>query len=369
MDEKTHDKLESNEVICTNCGAQLKFKPGTTSLNCEYCGALNEIEIDETAVAEATQEIDFYEFLRSESATAPRQEVVTIQCDACGAKTTFDENLMSSECDFCGAPLVAQTGTTSSVIQPKAMLPFNIDRPEGKELFRKWLHSLWWAPNKLKHYAREGKLSGMYIPYWTYDANTYTKYRGQRGDDYQETETYVEDGETKTRTVTKTRWTSVSGDVSRFFDDVMVVASTSLPEKYVDKLEPWDLQNLIPYDGKFLSGFKTETYQVDLEKGFETAKDKMEIVIRQDIKRDIGGDHQRISSLNTNHSSITFKHILLPVWISAYRYNDKAYRFMINGRTGEVQGERPYSWIKITLAILLLLIIIAAIIYLANKYG
>jgi hypothetical protein len=91
---------------------------------------------------------------------------------------------------------------------------------------------------------------------------------------------------------------------------------------------------------------------VDLKEGFEKAKARMDVTIRKTVCQDIGGNHQRILTLNTRYDNITFKHILLPVWISAFRYNDKTYRFMINGRTGEVQGERPWSWIKITLTVL-----------------
>ena len=133
---------------------------------------------------------------------------------------------------------------------------------------------------------------------------------------------------------------------------MLVAASNSLPVKYLDRLEPWDLNNLVPYDTKYLSGFKSERYQVSLEDGFGKAKEKMEVVIREDIKKDIGGDRQQIHSLMSKYNNITFKHILLPLWISAYRYNNKPYRFMINARTGEVTGERPWSWIKITLAVI-----------------
>jgi hypothetical protein len=101
----------------------------------------------------------------------------------------------------------------------------------------------------------------MYVPYWTYDADTTTSYRGERGDDYQVQESYrtVENGEEveRTRTVTKTRWTSASGVVSRFFDDVLVLASRSLPHAVTERLEPWDLANLTPYQEAYLSGFRS----------------------------------------------------------------------------------------------------------------
>lgn len=360
---------DQNMIKCSNCGAELKFAPGTVNLKCEFCNAENVIEVDEKAQAEAHKEYDFHSYLSATAQQAEVMEVSTVQCGNCGAKSTFDPNLVSDHCDFCGSPLVSSEAEQSSIIKPQAVIPFVISSEQGQELYKKWLRKLWFAPNKLKKYARQTEpLAGMYVPYWTYDSDTFSNYTGQRGDNYTETETYQDNGETKTRTVTKTRWTFVSGSVSRFFDDVAVPASDSLPRKYVDRLEPWDFSQLKGYDNRYFRGYKAETYQVDLEAGFDIAKDKMERVIRQDVRRDIGGDKQRISSLNTKYSSITFKHIMLPIWISAYRYKEKSYRFLINGQTGKVQGERPWSWIKITLAVLLALAVFGGIYWFANYY-
>ncbi len=368
MDEKIKvSDSTQHEISCKNCGSKLTFLPGTTSLKCGNCGTENAIEIDESKRRDATKEIDYLSFIRNMASEATTVEVTTVKCTSCGADTTFNPNVVSSECDFCGSPLVAANAHKSRVVEAKAMLPFKVTDNEGVDLYKKWLKKLWFAPNKLKTYARQAeKLAGVYIPYWTYDSDTKTHYTGERGDDYQRTESYTENGETKTRTVTETSWTRVSGRVARFFDDVLIPASQSLPIKYVERLEPWDLENLIPYDTKFLSGFKSETYQVAIEAGFDKAKVKMDDNIRSDIRSDIGGDHQRIHTVTTDFNAITFKHILLPIWISAYRYNQKVYRFMINGRTGEVQGERPWSWIKITLAILAVLAIIGGIYYLSE---
>lgn len=370
MEEHPTTSSNQDEIICSNCGAKLTFAPGTDSLQCEFCGTVNEIAVDEEQRVEAHQEIDYQKFISQQSDTTPKVEVLVLKCDGCGAQTTFDPNVISGSCDFCGSPLTSKEGHKASLIEPKGMLTFKVQDKEGVDLYKTWLRKLWFAPNKLKSYARQTeKLAGIYIPYWTFDSRTTTRYTGERGDNYQETERYTENGEQKTRTVTKTRWRSARGTVYRNFDDVLVPASHSLPVKYVDKLEPWDLNNLVPYDTKYLSGFKSESYQKGLEEGFTTAQGKMENVIRQDVRRDIGGDHQRIHTMNTDFSDITFKHILLPIWISAYRYNEKVYRFMINGRTGEVQGERPYSWIKITLAVLLVIAIVIAAYYLIDKYG
>jgi len=353
------------DIVCTNCAAKLVFEPGTTSLACPYCGTVNEIEIRE----ESIDELDFEQYLREAENNKDVEVVATIACDACGAVTTLDKNVVSSECPFCGNKLIVKNESTSKQIKPKSLLPFKITSKEALESFKTWLKKLWFAPPGLKKYASQAeKIAGMYLPYWTYDSDTYTHYRGERGDNYQTTESYTDgSGKSQTRTVTKTRWTSVSGSLNMFFDDVLVLASKSLPQEKTDKLEPWDLENIIPFDEKFLSGFRAETYAVGLKEGFDSAKLKIDPQIRKAIMKQIGGDHQRISWIQTTFSKITFKHTLLPIWISAYRFKDKVYRFIVNGRTGKVQGERPWCWWKIALLVLAIAGAIAAIVYFTGQ--
>jgi LSD1 subclass zinc finger protein len=361
-------KTNQLEVTCKQCGAKLVYAPGTTHLKCEYCGAENEIRIEPTII----EEMDFEKFISEHADTLPKHQVSTVRCDACGAQTTLENNVVSELCPFCGSVLVVKNTEIQNVIKPWAVLPFKIDAKNAFNQFQTWLRKLWFAPNDLKKYAtQQEKLKGLYIPYWTFDSKTTTKYTGMRGDDYTTTETYTttENGRTvtRTRTVVRTRWTPVSGTVHLNFDDILVLASKSLPQKYTDKLEPWNLTDLLPFDEKFLSGFRTETYQIDAKESFEIAKEKMNNFIRQAIKQDIGGDHQQILTMNVHHTDVTFKHILLPIWLSAYRYKNKVYRFMVNGQTGEVQGERPWSAIKIIFTIIFVILILGLIIYFANK--
>ena len=290
-------------------------------------------------------------------------EVMVVRCSNCGAETTFDPNITADECAFCGTALIGGQHS-ERLIRPRALLPFKVGDAEAHDLFRTWIAKLWFAPNDLKDRARRNeKLAGVYLPHWTYDADTTTPWRGQRGEHYYETETYYQDGKRQTRQVRKTRWYPASGRVDHFFDDVVVCASESLPRKYMAALEPWDLGELVPYDEAYLSGFKTEAYSVALDTGWTHAKARIDSEIDVMIRRQIGGDEQRISWKDTRYDDITFKHILLPVWISAYRYNEKVYRFIVNARTGKVQGERPWSWIKITLAVLAALIVFLVIFY------
>jgi len=343
----------SNDTKCVDCGALLKFAPGTNHLTCDYCGAANEIAAAKNTVV---LERDFNSFLKLSTSKEDLKEVHTVKCDGCGAQTTFKPNTVSDDCAFCGTSLVIENSSRQAIIKPESILPFKVDQKSAFGHFGKWIKGLWFVPNDLKKYANNiEKLKGVYIPYWTYDCRTISNYTGEQGINRREIEHYTEEvnGRTvsKTRTVTVTDWYPAAGKVNCYFDDMLTIASNSLPENYARKLEPWDLKNLIPFDEKYLSGFVTESYQIGLKEGFEKVKPRTEQTIRSTIIKDIGGDDQKIISVDTDYHNIKFKHTLLPIWISAYRYKGKVYRLMINGRTGEVQGERPYSWVKITLTI------------------
>jgi len=354
---------------CAQCGAVLKYAPGTRTLVCDYCGFENHIEHR----AGHIEEYDLQEALRQLSQPRMEPPKPQIHCDECGAGFQFEASIHAGECPFCGTPIVTATAQTKP-IQPKSLLPFKIEESSARRQFQRWIQGLWFAPNAVKKYARsDAKLTGVYLPYWTFDSDTVTDYIGERGDVY-----YVEQQVqvmrdnrmvTEIRRVPQIHWTPVSGRVSRFFDDVLIGASNSLPRKILDALQPWDLEQLIPYDEHYLSGFRSEYYQVELNEGFDYARQVMDSVIYRDIALAIGGDHQRIHQAKTRHNATTYKHCLLPVWSAAFRYQNKSYRFVINGRTGEVQGERPYSWWKISFTVIAAILLAGGIYYYMDQAG
>jgi DNA-directed RNA polymerase subunit RPC12/RpoP len=350
MTEKTHVDTDHHSFSCAQCGAVQEFEPGVGALVCQHCGFENEIPESEEDVIE---ELDFHEFLAKLEDGEELEDVVTVSCPSCGADFERDTNVSSEACPFCATTVVAAGGSHKQ-LKPRSLLPFRIERDAARQLFRQWVAKLWFAPNDFKKRARlDTTLSGMYVPHWTFDAEAKTQYTGQRGRHYYVT-VMVSTGKGGTTMVTqrRTAWTPVHGEVEDSFDDLLVLASHSLPTKYMEELEPWDLQELVPFQKDYLGGFRAESYQVGLEEGFTEARQQMNAPIRNTIRHSIGGDDQIIQSMHTEFDSITFKHILLPVWISAYRFRNRPFRFLVNARTGEVQGERPWSWIKIGLAVL-----------------
>ncbi|MDT4954784.1 MAG: hypothetical protein QOJ02_2922 [Acidobacteriota bacterium] len=364
------DKEKIHRYPCPACGAILVFEPKDGQLACPYCGHKEVIPQS----AEQVLERSYEEYLqpRAEQLQMLAAGALEVQCSSCGATVTFVPPEVARECDFCGAKIVAQPKSADPTVAPEGVLPFRIPQPQATANVKQWISSRWFAPNALKKFATPEAIDGVYLPFWTYDANTVSYYTGQRGEYYYITESYTEtdsqgNTQTKTRQVRHTNWYPVNGTVTRWFDDILIPASKSLPVNRLNALEPWDLAEIKSYEPAYLSGFKAQRYQVQLGEGFEQAKVIAAGVIQGDVRQDIGGDEQMISDIKTSYSAITFKHLLLPVYAGAYRLNQKVFQVVVNGRTGEVQGDRPYSIWKITLFILFILFLIGGIYLLSHS--
>ncbi|GGD26521.1 TFIIB-type zinc finger domain-containing protein [Sinisalibacter lacisalsi] len=348
--------VEEHRFPCPQCGADLRFDAPAGLLICDHCGHSHEID-SEDGRAGAMHELDFEAAMRAQLPEAEMEVTRVSSCPNCGAQVEFDADLHAAECPYCATPVVTDTGTHRH-IKPGGLLPFSLDEGQARKAMTDWLGRLWFAPNGLKDYARKGRrMSGIYVPYWTFDADTASSYRGERGTVYYVTKTVMRDGKRVQVREQRVRWSPKSGRVARFFDDVLVLASRALPKRYTDGLEPWDLKALEPYRPEFLAGYRAEGYTIELPEGYDEARAYMDQVILRDVRRDIGGDRQRVHNVNTSVSDVTFKHILLPIWMAAYKYRGKSYRFVVNARTGKVQGERPWSAWKIAFAVLVLAVV------------
>lgn len=357
---------------CSECGSDLEFTPGTDHLTCDHCGAENALPVQEGRT-DHLAELDFDAAVAAGAPGARVEETRLSKCNECGAEIVFDEQVHATECAFCGATLVTDTGT-SRRIKPAALLPFLKTEKEARAAMSKWLGRLWFAPSGLQQYARKGRaMQGIYVPFWTYDASTRSRYSGQRGTVYYETRTrqVQVNGKMETRQerIERVRWIPVSGHVARDFDDVLVLAAQGLAKSHTDALAPWDLEALKPYDPAYLAGFRAEGYTVNLETGYIEARHHMDRVINGDVRRDIGGDRQRVGTINTSVSDVTFKHILLPIWMAAYKFKGKTFHFVVNGRTGKVKGQRPYSALKIAFTVITAVIVIGTLAWYFSQNG
>lgn len=336
---------------CEKCGGELMFHIGQQKLQCPHCGHTRELHVDPNA---ELQERDLDSTLKQvatwrQQGIADQQTTSEVRCAACGGTVVFTGNLTSSECPYCGVPLQRENIHTSPQRIPvDGVLPFLIEREKAAEKFREWISSRWFAPNEFLKRGVEGKFNGVYLPYWTYDALTANFYAGLRGDVYYVT---VSDGKEQ-RQEQRINWTPVSGSFEYVFDDVMSFGASGLPHWMMLALEPWRLDKCVPFNQELLAGFLARTYDVPLDQGFNDAKARMDSTIHSYATSLIGGDQQQLQSVQSNYSALTYKHLLLPVWLLAYRFHDRAFQVAVNASTGEVQGERPYSTVKITLAVI-----------------
>lgn len=345
----------TGQTKCKSCGGIMRYSPSTETLKCIYCG--NEEELDKTPIE--IKAYDYEEWCNSDNVEAKEetQTVSEVKCQQCGAVTQMPEHVNSAKCPFCGSSLVLDEAKMNRSWKPETILPFKVDDKQGKAAYKKWLSGKWFAPSKLtKNVADASTFQGVYMPYWAYDAKTGTDYTGERG--IMRTRIVERDG--KKIPETYTDWTYVTGYVDVNFDNVLVPASDTLPHSMSGSLRNWDLENCVAYRKEFVSGFVTELYKKDFVESHDEAKSIMENEIDREIRSDIGGTNQRINSKNTKYDDVKFKLLLLPIWISSFRYNDKVYQFVVNGRNGEVEGNYPKSIPKIILAV----VAVIALIYL-----
>jgi DNA-directed RNA polymerase subunit RPC12/RpoP len=346
--------VQQQQYPCAACGARLQFAAGTTALRCPYCGHQQEVVVE---AGDTVREHSFSGWLSSADKPTGHVGEYSVQCSGCGARTETDK--LSDDCPFCGAAIVLEPDA-EAMITPEAVLPFALTQEKALESFGEWINSRWFAPSSLKTLAAHDGIQGTYLPHWTFDSDTTTMYRGQRGDYYYETESYTDsEGKDQTREVRRIRWYPAYGSVQRIFDDILVPAVTSLPADKLTELEPWDMPQVTRYRPEYLAGFQTLRYQVEPPEGFERFKQSVQGTIQADCRDDIGGDEQRVESVQTDWNAVTFKLLLLPAWLAAYRYRDRPWQVMINARTGEVIGERPYSAVKIAAAVIAVLLALA----------
>ena len=340
----------------------MRFSPISNSLFCEFCDTKESIEKRKKEI----KEYSFSEALEMLNRVKPKQIIKETTCSKCSASFTIEPYSISLNCPYCGTPIVTDF---TKEIEVKSLIPFHISQKEAQKFFKKWIGSLWFAPSKLKKFiSGEFNLKGYYLPHWTYDSDTTSEYIGERGDIYYVNveRTVIVNGREERQIVqeSRIRWTSVSGEVRTYFDDITVGASKTISHTILDNLEPWHTNLLVPFNPKYLAGFDSEEYTIGLDDGFKFAKIKMERVIRRKIINQIGGDQQRISNMSTHYHNTTYKNVLFPIWTAQFKWNSKSYNYAINGQTGKVTGQRPYSWFKIMLLVLTIAIIIGGAIYL-----
>ncbi len=358
MQEQKTPSNSEHKKACANCGAELKFKPGSHQLKCEYCGYEEFIEQTKSSF----EELELEHYLKIVGENAYTETIDLLHCKNCGANQHVEENYKSLACVYCGEPLIKEDIEKEGWILPGALIPFQLDSKKAKSIFKNWVSGIWFAPNNLKRAAIDAEgLHGLYVPYWTFDANLFASYEGQRGDHYYETRRVRTKNGVQNQQVQKTKWSGASGSVKGFVDDILINASQKKRRDIPSNIAFWNMKELAAFNSKYLAGFVTEKYTVSLKEGHHQSFQEAKQIAHNWIRRDIGGDVQRIHHADIKLEDETFKHVLLPVYISSYKFKGKEYHFYINGQTGALSGTRPYSFWKIFFLVVFIIVAIGLI--------
>ena len=333
---------------CGQCGADVVWNPGVSALRCPYCGAEKAVP----TTARELREHPIEEALREPKDLGWGSERKAIRCNRCGAVTTLEPAVAASRCAFCGTPAVVEAPLDGKMVRPEGLLPFRVDRTGAVAKFRSWISGLWFRPNDLGNKAAVTGMSGVYIPFWTFDAATHSLWTADAGTFYYVDVEAVENGQSVIRQEQRVRWEPAEGFLEKFFDDLPVAASKGLERSLAEAIEPFPTSELVGYDPSYLSGFLAEEYAVGVEDALAIAKRRMQAEIEAACSAQVPGDTQRNLQVQTTTSGLTYRNALLPVWIAAYDYSGTPYRFLVNGVTGKVSGKAPWSWLKIGLALL-----------------
>ena len=335
--------IEGRKFECDGCGALMLFEPSAHALRCPFCGSTRGIEQDDDYVAVE------HALERPDESRRRVEAPKVFRCDNCGAEVTYTGATVSSSCTFCGSEHVVERTGEAGRILPESVIPFAVGFESAKDLWRRWLGRGLFRPRRLLDAATGEALRGVYVPHWTFDARAWSRWTAEAGYTYTVTVGFGQNARRETRI----RWEPAAGERTDGFDDILVCASKGLDDRLMDEAKPYDLDRIERYRAEFLAGFGAEEYTVDLPSGWSRAREWASEIQRRRAAGDVPGDTHRSLRVWTQFGDVTWKHLLVPLWIATYRWKGKTFRFMVNGQTGKVVGTAPVSVLKVGVAILI----------------
>lgn len=364
------EAVARKKFSCPACGAEAEWNPAKKALVCPFCGTTSPAQVELTPSGDqVVVEHDLAKALRGipDEQRGWQAKKISVKCQSCQAISVFDPERVGQRCDFCGSAALVPYQEIKEAFRPESLLPMKISETQVRDSIRRWYGSRWFAPNRLKSGALTDTVKGLYIPYWTFDAQVHADWTALSGYHYYETETYVDaQGKTQTRQVQRTRWVPSAGSADHFFDDELVPASRGVRPEVLRRIEPFPTKDLAPYNAGFLSGWVVERYQIDLVAAAKEARDEMDSEMERLCASQVPGDTYRNLQVRSDYSGQTFKHILVPVWLLTYNYGTRNFQVVINGYTGVIAGGYPKSWIKISMAVLAILAAVGILVLLTN---
>ncbi|MGY8768481.1 MAG: zinc ribbon domain-containing protein [Pirellulales bacterium] len=348
------ESLPPSGLPCDACGCPVELEDNF----CPACGATSE-QAEEAKEKEQIEE-------------QIKEDYKFIQCNGCGAKVATQPEERSYVCPFCDSTYVVEYDPEFSGRQrPEFIVGFKLTQDRALELFRAWIKSNHlFRPGDLHQAKIEEKMKGVYLPFWSFSMLAKSNWRASIGEYWYRTETYTtrQNGKTVTRTrrVRETAWWPLAGDHHHYYSGYMISASKGLTQQEADRIKPYNLPAMKRFEPYYLAGWTAEEYSIEKDHAIQVCHQEFYRREQANIGHHLPGDTHSSLEVKTHFSQENSDLCLLPMYLLSYRYQDKIYRFMVNGQTGKFDGDKPLSWKRIWAAIgtgigiiLLILLIIA----------
>ena len=340
MEDKSFEK-DTVTAKCDGCGANMLFDPSSQMLKCPHCGTIKDFD-----KSNKVEEIDVLKAFGQ--AETWKSENSVYRCENCGAVVVLPNGQTATICPYCETSHVVKSTETAG-LKPNAVYPFTITKENALEFSKKWAKSKLFAPTKFKKNLNSNDFRGVFQPCFTFDSRTTSVYRGRIGKRYTRT---VGSGKNR-RIESYIVWRNISGTYSNFFNDVMINADGEYSQVTLNRLLPYDFKTIKVYEDEYLTGYMAKRSNKAIEGCWGEAKSFMDGALRRMILNRYSYDVVDYLNVSTTHEAVTYKYVLLPMYLHNYKYGKKLYSVHINGNTGRVTGKSPVSVLKVLLAVVL----------------
>ena len=343
---------EPVRYVCPRCGAATRFDVAAGGVTCESCGYTAPVQAENVGRRAAEFEFTLETLARAVKGWGETRR--EMHCSACGADLAIDRGALTVTCPFCASNQVTLRASPSDHLRPTAVLPFKVLPEQLRARAAVWLGKGWMHPPALKSAAVVDRFTGVYLPFWTFDAQVRAAWNAEVG--HERSESYYDSGDKSWKTRTVIDWRTESGEVSLGIDDLLVSGTGRASRRLLEELKPFDLNGLQSYTPDLLAGWQALTYDLTLPVAWEEGKE----IIREQAKdacyNDIHSVHVRNFRMRADFGGETWRYVLLPVYIAAYRFEDKVFQVLANGQTGFVAGQKPVDWTRVWLALAAILL-------------
>ena len=321
---------------CLGCGNTLEFLPDINKMYCMYCGA--SFSVEELHGKEGNHEADPSTQADAEAGLAVTESVLNkeeqrrhatirmqiLHCNACGAELAVNGVETSSFCAYCGQATVVMD-RVDDYLQPDYIMPFKVTKDQAEATIRNKISEGAFIPEGIKQFEVE-KLRGIYVPFWLFDIfygdDQYWKYTVKQGKS------------------SVTRYSHRLGECH--FQKMTLDASKNLNDDSSQRLEPYNVKELLPFEAAYLSGFYSDRFDVGTEDLKSLAYSRAKVLYDEEAKKTVKHAGAKLHYSSPVHAVTKEEYALLPVWFLTFRYENMPYTILVNGQTKKMVGAVPY---------------------------